>query len=74
MRQKLAELKKESTLLYGDFNTALVNESKKRRKEEGKGRKKTHKNKHKTIKKMEKGKYILIITLNINGLNVQIIR
>ena len=34
-----------------------------------KGRKKTFKNKPKTIKKMEIGTYISIITLNVNGLN-----
>ena len=38
--------------------------------EERKGRKKTFKNKPKTIKKMEIGTYISIITLNVNGLNV----
>ena len=32
-------------------------------------KKKTHKNKPKTIKKMVIGTYILIITLNVNGLN-----
>ena len=36
---------------------------------ERKGRKKTFKNKPKTIKKMEIGTYISIITLNVNGLN-----
>ena len=36
---------------------------------ERKGRKKTFKNKPKTIKKMETGTYISIITLNVNGLN-----
>ena len=30
---------------------------------------KTHNNKHKTIKKMVIGTYILIIILNVNGLN-----
>ena len=34
-----------------------------------KRRKKTYKNKHKTIKKMAIGIHILIITLNVNGLN-----
>ena len=34
-----------------------------------KGRKKTFKNKPKTIKKMEIGTYISIITLNVNGLD-----
>ena len=33
-----------------------------------------HKNKLKTIKKMEIGMYILIITLNVNGLNAPIKR
>ena len=35
----------------------------------GKHKKKTYKNKPKTIKKMVIGTYILIITLNVNGLN-----
>ena len=35
-----------------------------------KGRKKTYKNKSKTINKMAIRTYILIVTLNINGLNV----
>ena len=39
------------------------------REQKRKGRKKTYKNKPKTIKKMSIGTYILIITLNINGLN-----
>ena len=34
-----------------------------------KGRKKTYKNKPKTIKKMTIGTYILIITLTVKGLN-----
>ena len=34
-----------------------------------KGRKKTYKNKPKTIKKVALGTYISIITLNVNGLN-----
>ena len=34
-------------------------------------KKKTHKNKHKRIKKMVIGTYISIITLNINGLMLQ---
>ena len=34
-----------------------------------KGRKETYKNKPKTIKKMAIGTYILILTLNVNGLN-----
>ena len=37
-----------------------------------KGRKKTYKNKPKTIKKMVRGTYILIITLNVNGLSAPI--
>ena len=38
-------------------------------KKERKGRKQTFKNKPKTIKKMEIGTYVSIITLNVNGLN-----
>ena len=34
-----------------------------------KEKEKTYNNKHKTIKKMVIGTYILIITLNVNGLN-----
>ena len=41
----------------------------KRREQKRKGRKKTYKNKPKTIRKMAIGTYILIITLNVNGLN-----
>lgn len=36
---------------------------------QGKGRKKTYKNKSKTINKMALRTYILIITLNLNGVN-----
>ena len=39
------------------------------REQKRKGRKKTYKNKWKTIKKMEIGTYILIVNLNVNGLN-----
>ena len=52
-------------------NTTLkmvIKTQKNRTKEEGK--KKTYKNKPKTIKKMAIGTYILKITLNVNGLNV----
>ena len=41
----------------------------KRREQKRKGRKRTYKNKPKTIKKMAIGTYISMITLNVNGLN-----
>ena len=41
-----------------------------RREQKPKGRKKTYKNKSKTIKKMAIETYISIITKNVNGLNV----
>ena len=41
----------------------------KRKEQRRKERKKTYKNKPKTIKKMAIGTYISIITLNVNGLN-----
>ena len=44
------------------------------REQNRKGRKKSSNNKFKTIKKMEINIYILIITLNINGLNAPIER
>ena len=47
----------------------IVNKSKENRTKE-EWEKKTYKNKSKTINKMAKGSYILIIILNVNRLNV----
>ena len=55
-----------------DFSTTkpvLQQMLKKLSKRETQEKKKTHKNKPKTIKKMVIGTYISIITLNVNGLN-----
>ena len=41
-----------------------------KRREQEKGRKKTNKNKSKTVNKMAMRTYISIITLNVNGLNL----
>ena len=46
-----------------------LREKHKRRVQKTKGRKKAYKNKPKAMKKMAIGTYILIITLNVNGLN-----
>ena len=47
-----------------------LGEKHKRREQKRKGRKKTYKDKPKAIKKMAVGTFTLIITLNVNGLNV----
>ena len=49
--------------------TLKMSSNHKRKEQRRKERKKTYKNKPKTIKKMAIGTYISIITLNVNGLN-----
>ena len=75
MRQMLTALKEETdsnTIIVGDFNTSLTpmdRSSRQKITKETQEKKRTYKNKPKTIKKMVIGTYISIITLNVNGLN-----
>ena len=52
-------------------NTEDKSSNHQRRKQKRKGRKKTYKNKSKTSNKMAIRTYILVITINVNGLNAQ---
>ena len=62
------DLKKQDPFLYFLQETHFISKDK-HRLSKRKGRKKTFKNKSKTINKMAIRIFILIITLNINGLN-----
>ena len=64
-KQKYTHIKKKKHFRY---NTNIDNKSQEKETREG-GKKSSYNNKSKTIKKMAISIYILIITLNVNGLN-----